>query len=80
MRAGLGENVIGQDRETEVKVRWSGPRHTLPRLHQGDGENGAVIITKSKHQHALGMAYVPHMMLCYLHVLFYLILTVTLSG
>lgn len=55
MRAGLGENVIVQDTETEVKgevhtgVGWSGPHQTLPGLHQEDGAKGAVIKTKNKH-------------------------------
>lgn len=51
----------------EVQVGWSGPRHILPKLHQGDGEKGSTIIMKNKHQHSLGMAYVPGIMLCYLH-------------
>lgn len=84
MRAGLGENVIGQDTEIEAKVRfrcgveWASPH--LAQTASRDGAKGAVIKTKNKHQQSLGMAYVPHIMLCYLHVLFYLILTVTRSG
>lgn len=45
-----------------------------------NGEKGAVIIVKNKHQPSLGTASVPGVVLCHLHVLFYFILTATLSG
>ena len=44
------------------------------------GEKGAVTTVNSNHQPSLGRAYVPGVVLCNLHVLFYFILTATLSG
>lgn len=83
MRAGLEENVIGQDTETELKVRFRcGVEWALPHLAQTASRGwrkGTLVIMKNKHRHSLGMAYVLGIMLCYLHVFFYLVLTATLS-
>lgn len=75
--------MIGQNTKTRRKGKvqvWGGVGLVTPYPDCiiGDGEKGAVIM-KNKHQNSLGTGYQPGIMLCYLHVLFYLILTAILS-
>lgn len=67
-----------RDRDkNEVQV-WGGVGLTTP--FPGNGEKETAIRVKNQHQHSLGMAYVLGIVLCNLLVLFYIILTDTVSG
>lgn len=83
MRAGLEEGGTGQNPGTEGKGSFGcgvGLATPYTDCSPGDGEKGAVIKGKNKHQHSLGMACVPGIVLCNLSILFYFILTAILSG
>lgn len=79
----MEENVIGQHAETGVEVSfWYVVEWASAHLAQtvSRGQRKEAVITKNKCQHSLGMACVPGIMPCYLHMSFDLILTATISG